>query len=505
MIALRPILTLAILALPLGACVVGPNYKRPDLPKAAEAQFAEVSKAAVADTPTDGNWWQLYHDPVLDRLITEALTHNTDIRVAAANLQRARAALSEQKGARLPSTNLSAEYQREQSNSSSAAAFGGTGGAVRTFRFDLFQTGFDVSYELDLFGGVTRAIQAARGDYEASRAQLDAARVSVAAETARAYASACSNAGQLAVARETAALQTKTFDLTKTLFDAGRGTRADLDRADVLLAQTQAQIPGFEAERKSSLYALAALTGRAPEEIDSEAAACTAPPQLTQPLPSGDGAALIARRPDVRAAERTLAADTARIGVAIAELYPKVSLLGSVGQNATQFSKLGEPTSVRYSFGPLISWNLPNQTVARARVREAKATAAASLAKFDGAVLNALTETEQALARYAAALDRNAVLVRAEQASTEAAKLSRLRFDAGADSFLQLIQAERDRADARAARAQSDAAVADAQISLFKALGGGWENAPNPVRRGSEEKADKADGKAEKADTPAKP
>lgn len=483
MIRARSILMLAALTLPLGACVVGPKYQRPDTPKAAAGRLAEAGSAAIADTPVAGSWWHLYHDPVLDRLVAEALTHNTDIREAAANLQRARAALSEQKGARLPSTDLSGQYQRQQSNSSSAAAFGGTGGAIRTFRFDLFQSGFDVSYELDLFGGVTRAIQAARGDYEASRAQLDAARVSVAAETARAYVTACSNAAQLSVARDTAGLQSKTFSLTKALSDAGRGTQRDVERADVLLAQTEAQIPGFEAERKAALFALATLTGRPPEVIDADAAQCTTPPRLNDPLPSGDGAALIARRPDVRAAERSLAAETARIGVAIAELYPKISLLGSVGQNATQFSKLGEPTSVRYSFGPLISWNLPNQTVARARVREAKATTAASLARFDGAVLNALKETEQALARYAGALDSNAALARAERASGEAARLSRLRFEAGADSFLQLIQAERDRADARAARAQSDAAVADAQISLFKALGGGWEDAPNPVRR----------------------
>ena len=478
-------LLLLLTGLPLAGCVVGPNYKLQAGPRPASATLAEAARApaAVSQEPLPDHWWQLYDDPAIDRLVGEALTYNTDIRIAAANLQRARAVLSEQKGARLPSTKLSAEYQREQSNSASAAAFGGTGAAVRTFRFDLFQTGFDVSYELDLFGGVARAVQAARGDYEASRAELDAARVSVAAEAARAYVSACTNAAQLGVARETVDLQRKTLGLTKTLVDAGRSNRSDLDRADVLLAQTEAQIPSLEAERRASLYALAALTGRPPEEIDADADRCVTPPHLKAVLPSGDGAALLARRPDVRAAERTLAADTARVGVAVADLYPKVQLLGSVGQNATQGNALGNPTSVRYSFGPLISWSLPNFTVVRARIRQAKAGAEASLAKFDGTVLTALRETEQALARYSAALDRNAVLVRAEAASGEAARLSRLRFDAGKDSFLQLIQAERDRADARAARAASDAAVADAQISLFKALGGGWQEPPKPLRR----------------------
>ena len=472
-------------ALALSACVVGPNYTRPSTPVAATGgTFVETGKnVTVAATPLPDHWWRLYNDPVVDRLVTEALAHNTDIRVAAANLARARAVLDEQRGGRLPSTDLSAQYSRQQGNSANSAAFGGSSAKPQTFQFDSFKLGFDASYEIDLFGGVTRAIEAARGDAQAAQAQLDASRVSVAAETARAYASACSNAAQRAVAVETVYLQQKTLDLTNTLFTAGRGTRRDVQRADVLLAQTQAAIPGFEAERRASLYALSVLTGLPPEQVDRDAKACLVPPRVKDVLPVGDGAALIARRPDVRAAERTLAADTARVGVAIADLYPKIQLLGSIGLNSTKGSQLFKGTSVNYSVGPLISWSFPNQTVGRARVRQARAGAEASLATFDGKVLTALQETEQALARYAGALDRNVALRRAEEQSSAAAKLSQLRFDYGADSFLLLIEAERDRADARAARAQSDAAVADAQISLFKALGGGWEDAPAPVRR----------------------
>lgn len=479
----RSLVLLAMMA--LSGCVVGPHYQRPAPPTAATGAFIEAARAQSAANAASlpDHWWQLYQDPVLDRLVQDALAHNTDIRAAAANLMRARAVLSEQKGARLPTTGLSSSYQREQGNSANSAAFGGSAAKPQTFQFDLFKLGFDVSYEIDLFGGVTRAIEAGRGDVEASAAQLDAARVSVAAETASAYVTACSNAAQLAVARETVDLQRKTMGLTQTLFDAGRGTRRDVERADVLLAQTQAQLPGFEAEQRAALYALATLTGRPPAEIDTDAARCTRPPQLNIVIPAGDGAALLARRPDVRAAERTLAADTARIGVAVADLYPSITLAGGIGLNATRGSQLFKPTSVNYSIGPLISWSLPNQTVARARVRQAKAGADAALARFDGAVLTALRETEQALARYAGALDRDSALVRAEASSSEAARLSRLRFDNGADNFFQLIDAERDRANARAARAQADAAVADAQISLFKALGGGWQDAPAPERR----------------------
>ena len=480
-------------ALGLSGCVVGPDYARPPLAPGASGPLAEAPQTPPAGAPASllpDRWWRLYDDPVLDRLIAEALAHNTDIRVAAANLRRARAVLAEQRGQRLPTITPGAQVTRNQFNSASAAAFGGgSGGGAgggtgpQTFDVNLFDLGVDASYELDLFGGISRTIEAGRGDAESAAATLDAARVSVAAETARAYATACTNAAQAAVAQETVDLQQKTLGLTQTLFDAGRGTRRDVERADVLLAQTQAQLPLLDAEKRAALYALATLTGRPPAEVDADASRCSAAPRVRITIPTGDGAALLARRPDVRSAERTLAADTARIGVAVSALYPSIRLAGSIGFNATRGSQLLRATSATYSFGPLISWNFPNQTAARAQIAQARAGADASLARFDGAVLTALREAETALARYAGALDRNAALLRAEQASSKAATLSRLRFDTGADSFLQLIQAERERADTRAARAASDAAVADAQITLFKALGGGWEEAPEPVRR----------------------
>ncbi len=477
-------------ALMLSACVVGPNYERPSMPTSAQGDasgFAETAKSAAAvSAPVPARWWQLFPDAALDRLVNEALVHNPDIRTAAANLVRARAVLSEQRGARLPTTSLdaSATYNRISPTGGSALGAGAAGGALsRAFETDFYSAGFDASYEVDLFGGVTRAIEAARGDAEAAAGELDAARVAIAAETARAYATACSNAAQKAVALESVELQRRTLGITRTLSEAGRGTRRDVDRADVLLAQTQATIPTFEAERRASLYALATLTGRPPEQIDADADRCTVAPRIGIAIPVGDGAVLLARRPDVRAAERRLAADTARVGIAVSDLYPTISLLGSLGFGGTSPGAAAKKSGFSFSVGPLISWNFPNQTIARARIRQARAGADASLARFDGTVLSAIREVEQALARYSGALERNAVLVRGERSSDAAAGLSKLRFDYGADSFLLLIEAERDRANARAALAQSNQEVAEAQISLFKALGGGWQDAPVPVRR----------------------
>lgn len=463
----------AFLPLALAACAVGPDYQRPAALPPEQARLTEaLENGAVTPSPLPEQWWHLFKDAELDRLVTQALAKNTDLRAAAANLQRARAMLSEAGAARLPTTGTTAQFSNSQQV---IPALG------RTVTNDFFSLGFDASYEADLFGGVSRSIEAARADAAAAQAAVDAARVAVAAETTRAYAAACGFGEQADVARETEELQARTLDLTQRRLAAGRGTRAEVDAATVLVEQARAAVPVFEAERRAALYALAVLTGDPPAAIlDSAAARCRTVPAAPQPLPVGDGQALLARRPDVRQAERTLAADTARIGVATAALYPSITLLGSVSLGATRFGSLGNASSVGYSVGPLISWNFPLNGAARARVEQSRALAEGALARFDGTVLTALKEAEQALARAGGAASREESLRRAMTASADAARLSRIRFDYGADSFLQLLDAERQRASARAALASAEAARADAQISVFKALGGGWETASTP-------------------------
>lgn len=470
------VLTVAAL---LAGCAVGPNYRTPEpLPAPATALGETANNAAATAAPLPEKWWRLFNDSALDALVEKALAYNTDVRVAAANLQRARALLSEARAARLPTSNVTA-----QATQSRQATGANVPGAPATIETDFYSVGFDASYELDLFGRVSRSIEAGRADLAAAEAGLDAARVSVAAETARAYAQACGFAAQATVARETAQLQGRTLDLTRRLFEGGRGTQREVDQANILVEQANAQVPQFEAEQRSALYALAVLTGEPPANADANARACARPPATTAAIPAGDGAALLARRPDVRQAERTLAAETARIGIATAALYPSITLLGSVSLGAANIGDLGNSQSFGYSVGPLISFNFPFSGAARARVRQAEASTEAALATFDGTLLTALKETEQALARADGAVRQEAALGRALASAENAARISRLRFDNGADSFLQLLDAERSRAGTRAAYAQAQAARADAQVSLFKALGGGWENAPTVVRK----------------------
>ena len=345
------LLTLAVSMLGLAGCAAGPDYQPPRLLPQTQGGFVETSGAPLlSGQPLPARWWALFDDPVLDRLIDDAFAYNTSIRQAEASLRQARGVLVEQRAGLLPTTTVSAAYThaREGAYSLGAAgvAIGSSGSSASGYIYDFYQLGFDASYEVDIFGRVRRSIEAARRDAEASRAALDGVRISIAAQVAQSYADACGYAEQADVARETARLQERTLDLTRRLLDAGRGTRRDVDQAAVLVEQAKAQVPQLDAEHRANIYALAALTGRPPAQLDGAAAHCRAVPRIRNALPVGDGAALLARRPDVRQAERTLAADTARIGIAIAALYPKVSLGGSVGLAAPKIGDLGNAAAM---------------------------------------------------------------------------------------------------------------------------------------------------------------
>ena len=458
-------------ALALSGCVVGPNYVSPAPNAPAQTPFASAASPAFTGDEPDGQWWQLFRDPTLDALVREALSANTDLRVAEANLRRARAVLSESRAGRLPTTNISgsATYARQSGEALGLPGTSPTG--------DAYDVGLDVSYQLDLFGRIHRTIEASRADAEAVQAAFDLTRITVAAETTRAYADACSAGRQLAVAQESVRVQQETYDLTRRLLEGGRATMLESSQAGAQLDRTRATIPTLEAQRQTALYRLAVLTGRPPADFPREAATCAAPPALARTIPVGNGASLLARRPDIRQADRQLHAATARIGVATADLYPSISLGGSIGSTATAPGNLGHSDAFRFSVGPLISWSFPNIAVARARIREARADADAALASYDGTWLNALQETESALTRYARELDRLDSLRRAHGQAAEALRIARLRYQSGRESFQIVLDAQGALAAVDAEVAQSEAALSDDLVTLFLALGGGWQDA----------------------------
>ncbi|MBI1682963.1 TolC family protein [Caulobacter hibisci] len=461
--------------LALAACTtVGPTYQRPDVAKinepAAQAPFMGATSAAVSQDPVPDGWWKLYDDETLNGLVQEALTANTDLRVAAANLARARAVAGE------------ADDAGGFSAGASAAAMHARESGEQYLMTEplpvenLADAGVKVSYQVDLVGRLKRAAEAAHADADASQAALDLARVSVAADVARAYVEVCSSGHELHVAEQSLDLQQKSLDVTGRLIAAGRGTALDATRARAQVELQRASIPTFEAHRRAALYKLAVLTGKPPAEFPKVVEACASPPKLSQPLPVGDGAALLKRRPDVRQAERTLAGATARIGVARGALYPNISF--GLGAGSTGLlADIGQPAANRWSLSGLVSWTLPGEGE-RARIRGAEAGADGALAKFDGVVLNALRETETSLTAYAHELDRNAALRAARDEAAKAEHQAATLYKAGRAPYLQGLDAQRTLARAEASLAASDAAVAADQVTLFLALGGGWENAP---------------------------
>ena len=473
---LTPLLTACAASALLAACAVGPKAPDAPLPPLASGAFVSsplgAANGATSTAEARSDWWRLYADPTLDGLIEQAFAQNNELEAAVANLRAVRASLSEARSGRFPTTNTSASATRSRA---SAATTPGLPAGQQAPEVDVYAVGLDASYEIDLFGRVASTIRAANADAEAQAAVLDVIRVTVAAETARAYADTCSANAQIAVAERTLGLQQNTADLTQRLLEGGAGTGLDTARARSLLASTRAQLPTLRAQRDGALYRLATLTGVTPAEASQAARSCQRPPQLSQPIPVGDGAALLARRPDIRQAERALVGAAARVNVATASLFPTISLGGSIGSTALEAGDLSDDTSYRFSFGPLISWSFPNILAARARIEAADARTDAALATFDQTVLLALQETETALTNYANELDRRAALTEARDQAANAARLARLRFDAGADSFLTVLDAQRTEAAADATLAQSDALVTTYQIALFKALAGGWD------------------------------
>ncbi|WP_199555465.1 efflux transporter outer membrane subunit [Sandaracinobacteroides hominis] len=455
--------------LTLAACATGPDYKAAPIAPVAGGPFIAADNAAFTAAEPAGEWWRLYSDPVLDGLVADALAHNTDLRVATANLARARALLSESKSGRLPQTQLTAGASYGRAAESQVPA-----GASRTG--ESYDVGLSVAYEVDLFGRVSRSIEAAQQDAAAAQAARDAVRVAVAAETARAYADASAAYERLQVAERSVALIDRTLTVTTKRFEAGRGTRLDVARVASLRDEQRAQLPSIRAERDAALFRLATLTGRAPADLPTAASARETVLRLDQAIPVGDGRALIARRPDVREAERRLAAATARIGVATADLYPKISLGGSIGATGPSIADLFSGGPFRWLLGPLIDWSFPNQLAGRARIAQAEASSAAALATFDGVVLNALQETETALSAYAHALDRRAALNDARTQAEIAARIARVQLREGKIDSIELLDAERSLAVTEAALALSESRIATAQVDLFRALGGGWQS-----------------------------
>ncbi len=457
-------------ALLLNGCAVGPNYHPPQTE--VTAGFANGQQSAISTNQPALAWWRGFNDPELDRLIERAVVTNHDLRIATARVREARALRSQAVLSALPIIQGDASYNKSLSSMDSIPFFP----VPRAGReLQLYNVGFDAAWELDFFGGVRRAIEASAADLAATVESRRDVLVSLVAEVARNYFDLRGAQRQLAVAGQNAGNQRETLALTEAKLRAGTAAQLDVARASSQLNATLAGIPPLEAAVKHSIHRLSVLVGQEPTALDAE----LSPPAPLPPLPPlvniGTPAQLLRRRPDIRAAERSLAAATALIGVQTADLFPRVNFIGNLGLSAGEVSRLGLSGADTYSFGPQIQWAALDLGRVRARIQAAHAQADAQLAAYERTVLTALEETENALVDFGREQARRDYLAASARAAEDAVTQVTQRYQSGIGDFLAVLDAERTQLSLEDQLAQSQTRTATSLVAVYKALGGGWE------------------------------
>jgi len=475
----------------LSGCTVGPVYQPPTLP----GRDAWTGSAAPAETDADGPWWKSFHDPVLDDLVLRARAANTDVRVAVERLREARAQRGVVSAALFPQVDLNASYSNSRfsengflqglggtsGGADGGGADGGGGGGgelpgaiVPGQQINLWQAGVDASWEIDLFGRDKRAVEAADADVAVAQLGVGDALVAVVAEVADGYTQLRGVQTRLSLARRTLASQQETLAVVEEQLGAGVANDLDVARVQSLVATTASHVPELEAAERTAVRRLEVLIGAMPGALDARLAEAGPTPTPPDALDVGIPSDVLRRRPDVRAAERRLAAATARIGVATAELFPRFSLTGSFGLQSQELGDLPAGDSRFWAIGPSVRWPILDFGRIRSNINVQDARTSQALAAYEGAVLRALSDVEVSLVRLSRERARAEQLHKAADAAGRAASLADELYRGGLLEFLDLLDAQRTQFAADDAAAQSDAAVASDTVSLFRALGGGW-------------------------------
>ena len=460
----------SLLVVALSACAVGPDYTTEKL------EAANVTAAADAKqydhAKFEGIWWQQFEDPTLNQLVTESLKGNRDLRVAFARWKAARAIRDDVSNNAMPTVT-----SRVSSELGKAQIPGQTTDRVNIESYDL---GLDMAWEIDLFGRIQRNLESANAEQQAIEADLYQLQVTMIAELVDSY-------GQLrgAQLREKIALanlqnQQESRKITVSLRDAGVGDQLDVERADARLASVEASVPQLQAEQVRQKNRIATLLGERPDKLTVDLSPKNLP-AIAKALPIGDPGELLQRRPDILSAERKLASATARIGVAKADLFPRVSLSGFLGFTAGRGSQIGSSAANAWSLGPSITWAAFDLGSVKARLRGADADAEGALASYEQQVLLALEESENAFSDYGKRQQRLISLIRQSESSRAAADLAQIRYREGTVDFLVLLDAQRERLAAEDTQAQAEVDLYRGIVAIYKALGGGWQ--PETVAR----------------------
>ena len=462
MVVLRASLLAAALAL-AGCASVGPNYHEV---KPAAPQLQGLDNAQENSAQFQAAWWKQFNDPTLDALIQRAAANNLDLRIAVARLHEARALLSGAKSEQLPTIDTDVNYTRSRGQQ--------PGFDTQRQTVTTYQAGFDASWELDLFGGVRRSVEAAGADLGASEAALHDAQVSLLAEVARNYFELRGSQLRLDIARRDIDNQQQTVHLTEVRQQLGSGAEQDVASAKARLAAVQAQLPLLQTQASASEYRLAVLLGERPGELDIDVSPKSFTP-IAASLPIGDAGDVLARRPDVRMAEREYAAATARIGVAKADFFPHITLGGFLGFLSGRSNDFGSPSTRAWSLAPSISWAGLNVQRVRANLHASEARTDAAQANYQRTVLEAIEDIDNAVTGFNQQRVRVDRLIEQGTQSKRAADLARVRYQEGATGFLELLDAERTQLAAEDDLAQAEAAINTRAVALYKALGGGWQ------------------------------
>ncbi|KAB7763456.1 efflux transporter outer membrane subunit [Xanthomonas maliensis] len=461
----KSILAGALAAVVLSGCAVGPDY-RPEPPASVQLQGAQ--DAAFSAAAPIGNWWSQFDDPVLEQLVRDALFANHDLRIAVARVKQARAVFVERRLDQAPHVTAQGSFDRREQQQVIAGN--------QRFLTETTTLGLDAAWELDLFGRQRRAAEAARADLEAEQAGLQDVQVTVAAEVARNYFQLRGTQKQVEVAQRTLVNLRETQRLTQARLDLGAGSELDVQSSLARLKAIEADIPQLEAVQAQYRHRLAVLLGQPPTALDATLAPRPMPP-FARALPLGDTAGLLRQRPDVRSAERRLAAATAQVGVATADLFPRISVSGFVGFLSGDAARLTNSGSKAWSITPSISWAAFDFGSVRARLRASQAEAEGALAQYQQSVLLALEDTENALTSYGRQQARLAIVVEQASAARRAEELAQIRYREGSQDFLTLLDAQRTQLAADDALAQAEAAVNVGVVGVYKALGG-WKQEP---------------------------
>ncbi len=465
---MRVLVTAMASALLAGCVSVGPDYKAASVEP---VTLQGAADAAFTNVPPVASWWAQFDDPVLGRLVHDALGDNLDLQIAMARVRAARAVFTEQRLDQLPHITAGGSQDRRKQPD---PLLGGERVSSETY-----QLGFDAGWELDLFGRQRRAAEAARADLGAERDNLADAQVMVAAEVARNYFELRGSQKRIAVARDTLLNLRETQRLTETRLELGAGSELDVQSSRARLKAIEADIPLLEVAEVQSRHRLAVLLGQRPGALDAVLQP-RAVPAFAKALPLGDTSNLLRQRADVRMAERRLAAATARVGVATADLFPRISLSGFVGFLGGDASGLVNGNNKAWSLTPSISWAAFDFGSVRARLRASKAQADGAAAEYEQAVLLALEDTENALTRYAKQQARLGIVAEQAQAARKAESLAQLRYREGSEDFLALLDAQRNQLAADDALAAAEASVNVSVVAVYKALGG-WAGQPGPA------------------------